>query len=217
MTRLTHFRHLFLTGLFVTIPAWGTYLVLDKLVSTLDRLARNVLGPLVQEGLPGLGLLTALLLILLTGFVTTRVAGRRLFEWTEQSLERIPVVSGIYRTMKGVGDLINFRSRFGRSTVVAFPFPRDGLWALGFVMGPAPRTIQNATPVPLAMLFVPTAIHPFTGYLAFVPQAGICPVDLPPEEAMKIEFSAGLYDRYRSAAPERSASHAADDAARKPR
>ena len=32
-------------------------------------------------------------------------------------------------------DLLNFRSRFGKSTVVVFPFPRDGLWALGFIMG----------------------------------------------------------------------------------
>ncbi|MBI5855950.1 MAG: hypothetical protein HZB35_12150, partial [Nitrospirae bacterium] len=53
-------------------------------------------------------------------------------------------------------------------------------------------------PVPLAMLFVPTAIHPFTGYLAFVPQQSLCPVNLPPEEAMKIEFSAGLYNQVRT-------------------
>lgn len=197
MNRLTHIRHVFLTGLLVTIPAWGTYLILGKLVSALDQLARDVLGPLMQIDLPGLGLLTALVLVLFSGVVTTRLAGQQLFEWTERSIERIPLVSGIYRTMKGVGDLINFRSRFGRSTVVAFPFPRDGLWALGFVMGPAPRALQDATPVPLTMLFVPTAIHPFTGYLAFVPQQGICPVDLPPEEAMKIEFSAGLYNRTR--------------------
>ncbi len=214
MHRLTHIRHVFLTGLLVTIPAWGTYLILGKLVSTLDQLARSVLGPLVQEELPGLGLLTALLLILLTGIVTTRLAGRRLVEWTEQLIERIPVVNGIYRTMKGVGDLINFRSRFGRSTVVAFPFPRDGLWALGFVMGPAPRSIQNATSVPLAMLFVPTAIHPFTGYLAFVPQGGICPVDLPPEEAMKIEFSAGLYNRARAVPRDRPAPSVGEQAER---
>jgi len=45
----------------------------------------------------------------------------------------------------------------------------------------------------LMMVFVPTAIHPFTGYLAFIPEGNIIPINLPPEEAMKVEFSAGLY------------------------
>ncbi|TKB76759.1 MAG: DUF502 domain-containing protein [Nitrospira sp.] len=198
-----HGKHAFLTGLLIIIPAWGTFLILDKLVSTLDHLVGQLLGPFIREDAPGLGLITGLLLLLLAGVLTTRLAGQRLFEWTERSLERIPVVGGIYRTMKGVGDLANFRSRFGRSTVVAFPFPRDGLWALGFVLGPAPRPVQTVTPVPLAMLFVPTAIHPFTGYLAFVPQHSLRPVNLPPEEAMKIEFSAGLYNQVRTGSPGR--------------
>lgn len=90
-------------------------------------------------------------------------------------------------------DLFNFQSRFGGSPVVVFSFPRDGLWALGFVMGPAPAAVQVASPGSLAMLFVPTAIHPFTGYLAFVPRNQMFPVQLPPEDAMKMEFSAGLY------------------------
>jgi uncharacterized membrane protein len=43
------------------------------------------------------------------------------------------------------------------------------------------------------MVFVPTAIHPFTGYLAFVPEKSVNRIQLRPEEAMKMEFSAGLY------------------------
>src|SRR5574339_412824 len=49
------------------------------------------------------------------------------------------LVRSIYLTIKGMTDLFQFRARFGRATVIAFPFPRDGLWALGFVMGHAPR------------------------------------------------------------------------------
>jgi uncharacterized membrane protein len=60
-------------------------------------------------------------------------------------------------------------------------------------MGAAPRAVQVAPSSPLMMVFVPTAIHPFTGYLAFIPEGNIVPISLPPEEAMKVEFSAGLY------------------------
>jgi uncharacterized membrane protein len=45
----------------------------------------------------------------------------------------------------------------------------------------------------LLMVFVPTAIHPFTGFLAFVPQPQVRPLNLLPEDAMKMEFSAGFY------------------------
>jgi uncharacterized membrane protein len=111
----------------------------------------------------------------------------------ERRVERIPFVRSIYLTLKGMTDLLQFRSRFGRSTVVAFPFPRSGLWALGFVMGGAPAALQVLPLGRLLMVFVPTAIHPFTGYLAFVPEDQVRPLDLSPEDAMKMEFSAGLY------------------------
>ena len=75
---------------------------------------------------------------------------------------------------------------------MAFPFPRDGLWAIGFVMGTAPSALQVA-PTPLLMVFVPTAIHPFTGFLALVPQPQLRPINLPPEDAIKMECTAGLY------------------------
>jgi uncharacterized membrane protein len=102
------------------------------------------------------------------------------------------LVRSVYITLKGMTGLLNFRSRFGHSTVVAFPFPRDGLWAIGFVMGAAPPALQVA-PTSLLMVFVPTAIHPFTGFLAFVPQPQLRPINLPPEDALKMECTAGLY------------------------
>ena len=180
-------------GLLVVVPVWGTILILETLAATLEGFVRALLGPFLRVDVPFVGLLAGLGVSLLTGLVATRVAGKRLLRWAEDSVEAVPLVSGVYRTLKGVADVVNFRTRFGHSAVVAFPFPRDGLWALGFVMGAAPPPVQAATAIPLTMLFVPTAIHPFTGYLAFVPQQHVSPVNLAPEEAMKLEFSAGLY------------------------
>ena len=77
--------------------------------------------------------------------------------------------------------------------MVAFPFPREGLWALGLVMGAPPQALQVAPMTELVMVFVPTAIHPFTGYLAMIPKTQLHPLSLLPEEALKLEFTAGLY------------------------
>ncbi len=183
------FWRLFIAGLIVLVPAWATFLILSTLFRTLD----NLVGRHMANPIPGLGLLLLMLLLILVGMVANHVIGQRLMTRLERRLEQIPVVQSIYLTLKGMTDVLNFRSRFGRSTVVAFPFPRDGFWALGFVMGAAPAAIQVEPSTNLFMVFVPTAIHPFTGYLAFVPEHHLHPINLPLEDAMKMEFSAGFY------------------------
>jgi len=183
----------FLGGLLLLVPAWATFLILSTLFQTLDQLLADVSGSNIALNIPGLGFLVLVLLVLLTGIIATQMVGHQIIARIERRIEKIPLVRSIYVTIKGMTDLFNFRSRFGRSTVVVFPFPRDGVWALGFVMGTAPSVLQIMPTTSLLMVFVPTAIHPFTGYLAFVPQEQIRPIGLPPEEAMKMEFSAGLY------------------------
>jgi len=183
----------FAAGLLLLVPAWTTYIILSALFQTLDDLLTNLIGNRLPIHIPGLGLIILMTLVVTIGALTTHVIGQRVVSYLERKLDQIPLVRSIYLTMKGMTDILNFRSRFGESTVVAFPFPRDGLWALGFVMGNAPSVLQVSTIDRLLMVFVPTAIHPFTGYLAFVPEREIRPLNLPAEDAMKIEFSAGLF------------------------
>jgi uncharacterized membrane protein len=193
-TRWRHLERQFFTGLLILVPAGGTVLILRTLFSTLDQLLARVFGDVATIDIPGAGLVLLLALIVATGMLATHLQlGQRLLREAEEGLQRIPVVRSVYLTFKSMTDLFQFRSRFDRSTVVVFPFPRDGLWALGFVMGRAPRAIQVLPSRTLTMVFVPTAIHPFTGYLAFIPEGNLVPINLPPEEAMKVEFSAGLY------------------------
>lgn len=188
----TLWRHS-LTGLLVLVPAWATFLILSALMSTVNRHIGSLLAHVGISTNPVIGLLLFILIVLITGAIATHILGKRLLNSAERWIEQIPIVRSIYLTLKGMTDLFQFRSRFGRSTVVAFPFPRNGLWALGFVMGKAPLSIQIEPRTSLLMVFVPTAIHPFTGYLAFVPAGQVRPLNLLPEDAMKMEFSAGFY------------------------
>lgn len=183
----------FLTGLLVLLPTWATFLILSALLSAVNRAISDVLGPVGVIATPFLGVLLFVLLVLAAGGFATHLLGSRIIAGIERWITQIPLVRSIYLTIKGMTDLFQFRSRFGRSTVIAFPFPRDGVWALGFVMGLAPQPVQIEPASTLLMIFVPTAIHPFTGYLAFVPQQDVRPLNLLPEDAMKMEFSAGLY------------------------
>ena len=183
----------FLTGLLVLLPTWATFLILSALLSAVNRAIADMLGQLGVIAPPFIGVLLFVLLVLAAGAFGTHLLGSRIIASIEQWIAQIPLVRSIYLTIKGMTDLFQFRSRFGRSTVIAFPFPRDGVWALGFVMGTAPQAVQIDPATTLLMIFVPTAIHPFTGYLAFVPQPQVRSLNLLPEDAMKMEFSAGFY------------------------
>lgn len=190
---ITFFWKTCMAGLIVLVPAWVTFLILATLFTTLD----GVVGRYMSDPAPGLGLLLLVILLVVVGIIGDHVIGQGLLVRLEQRIEQIPLVQSIYLTLKGMTDVLNFRSRFGRSKVVAFPFPRDGCWALGFVMGTAPPSLQVEPSRTLFMVFVPTAIHPLTGYLAFIPEPVLCPINLPVEDAMKMEFSAGFYRPHR--------------------
>jgi len=45
----------------------------------------------------------------------------------------------------------------------------------------------------LSLVFVPTAPHPFTGYLALVLNRELIPISMGFHDAMKMEFSCGFY------------------------
>ncbi|HWF62546.1 MAG TPA: DUF502 domain-containing protein [Nitrospira sp.] len=178
-----------ITGLIVLVPAWATFLILSTLFTALD----GVVGRYMSDPIPGLGLLLLVILFIVAGLIGDHVIGQGLLVRLERRIEQIPLVQSIYLTLKGMTDILNFRSRFGRSKVVAFPFPRDGCWALGFVMGTAPPSLQVEPSRTLFMVFIPTAIHPFTGFLAFIPEQALRTINLSVEDAMKMEFSAGFY------------------------
>ncbi|MBX3335059.1 MAG: DUF502 domain-containing protein [Nitrospira sp.] len=186
---ITAFWKTCIAGLIVLVPAWATYLILSTLFTTLD----DLVGRYMYYRVPGLGVLLLVLVLILAGIFFDHVVGQNILARVERRIERIPLVQSVYLTLKGMTDVLNFRSRFGQSKVVAFPFPRDGCWALGFVMGVAPPSIQVVPSQTLCMVFVPTAIHPFTGFLAFIPEEALHPINLRVEDAMKMEFSAGFY------------------------
>ena len=185
-------RH-FLTGLAVIVPVWGTFLILKTLFTTLDGALGDLLGPGVRSSIPGLGVLALLLVIFATGALASNLLGARLWKSSEAALLRIPLVRSIYTTFKSVTDIFSFMDRQRENRIVLLPFPRQGLYAIGLQMGEAPDSLQLAPDGRLSLIFVPTAPHPFTGYLALVLTHELIPLRMGFHEAMKMEFSAGLY------------------------
>ncbi|RMH08554.1 MAG: DUF502 domain-containing protein [Nitrospirae bacterium] len=201
---LKHFRaslkRYFLTGLLVITPIWGTILVLKTLFVTVDSILGNVLAKVVTEDyyVPGLGIVTLVLLVFLAGMMATNFIGSRIVRRWEELLERVPIVRGIYTTIKSMMDILSFKQREKYNKVVMIQFPKNGHYCLAFVTGETREEIQDLTPDPLVHVYVPTSPNPTSGYFLLVPEREIISVDLSVEEAMKLIVSGGLYSANKS-------------------
>jgi len=190
-------KRYFLTGLLVVVPIWGTILVLKTLFVTFDGLLGDLPERYVTHRYPGLGILLLILVIFVAGLLTTNIVGRRVVTLWEHLLQRVPLVRGIYATIKSMMDVLSFQDKAkGRekySGVVMIEFPRKGQYALALVTGVTPGEVQQVSSDRVINVYVPTSPNPTSGYLLFVPESELIPVSMTVDEAMKMMFSGGMY------------------------
>ena len=191
-------KRYFITGLLVVVPIWGTILVLKTLFVTLDGILGDIPEKYVtQRYVPGVGILVLFLLIILAGLLATNIMGRRVVKLWEDLLQRVPLVRGIYATIKSMMDVLSFQDKAGGtqkySRVVMIEFPRKGQYALALVTGVTPGEVQDISPDRVINVYVPTSPNPTSGYLLFVPESELIPVSMSVDEAMKMMFSGGMY------------------------
>jgi uncharacterized membrane protein len=198
-TRATSFRaslkRYFLTGLLVITPIWGTVLILKTLFVTVDSILGDAVSGVVppQYNVPGLGIAALVLLIFTTGLLAANFIGGQIVKWLEEWLNRVPVVRGIYSTLKSMTDILSFKEKDRFNRVVLIQFPKNGHYCFAFVTGVTRGEIQDISPDPLLNVYVPTSPNPTSGYFLLVPEKEVMPVDISVEEAMKLIVSGGLY------------------------
>jgi uncharacterized membrane protein len=188
-------KRYFVTGVLVITPIWGTVLILKTLFVTVDSILGNMLSQVVPAGyyVPGLGILTLVVLVFVTGLLTANFIGRKIVKWWEELLHRVPIVRGIYSTLKSMTDILSFTERERYHRVVLIQFPKDGHYCFAFVTGMTRGEVQDVSPDPLLNIYVPTSPNPTSGYFLLVPEKDVIPLEISVEEAMKLIVSGGLY------------------------
>jgi uncharacterized membrane protein len=211
-------RYVF-TGLLTALPLWITWVVFDFVLALLARAGRPAIQPLatafetseavVSQWLlhpvtqfAASALITVLALCLL-GFLATRVVGRRLIDWIETGLERLPLIQTVYGSTKRLLEALRSRPE-GVKRVVLIPFPSPEMKAVGLVT----RTfIDKGTGREIAAVYVPTTPNPTSGYLELVPVDRLTPTDWTMDEAMAFIVTGG------AAGPEQLQYEKSDDSA----
>jgi len=182
-------RNYFLAGLAVILPVTVTLYLLKLVLGFVDGLAGGVLSLFTRRHIPGVGLISTVLVVLGVGVVATNVVGRRLVAFWDRLLLRIPLVNTVYRTSKQVVDALWYRQRAFRR-VVLLEYPRRGVWAVGFVTGETVRGDTNEGK--LLTVFVPTTPNPTSGFLLLLPPSEVVALDLPVEEGIRMVVSGGI-------------------------
>ena len=197
----TRLRNNFLTGLIICAPMAITI----YLTWTFIRWADSWVKPYIPDrynpeaylkfAVPGTGLLIALLFITLVGFLGRNLIGRSIVRYSENILNRMPLVRTVYKSTKQIFETVLKEQGNSFKKVGLIEFPRAGTWALVFVSSDAKGEIaarlnQDGEEM-VAVFLAPTPV-PTAGFLMFVPRSKLMLLDMSPEEGVKLLISAGL-------------------------
>ncbi len=191
---LNRLRTHFLTGLIVLAPLVITGYVIWKMFVFVDHLLGTTLrgGYLRPGGVPGLGFVTVILIIMITGALANNFLGRSLGNVIESLILRVPFLRGLYLTLKEIGEAFLSEKKGAFQRVVLVPFPAAGLYSIGFVTSAPPRSFDDSVGEPLEGVFIPTPPNPTTGHLVYYPKSQVIPTKLRVDQAVKMVVSGGV-------------------------
>jgi len=192
-------RTYFLTGLIVAGPVAITLWLVWWFVTWVDGLVRPFIpGAYRPETylpvqIPGLGLIIAFVALTLLGFFTANFVGRKLVDFGESILSRMPVVRPIYRTAKQIFQTLFSKSESSFRRVALIEFPSPGMWSLVFLTQSPTENIAGRLPASeYVSAFMPCTPNPTTGFFFYVPKREVIELDITVEQAMTVIMSAGI-------------------------
>lgn len=190
-------RTYFLTGLVVLIPLVLTVYIIWKLFYAIDGLLRGVVTNVLERfGIPisslGLGFISVILLILLTGLIAKNYFGRKLIQLGELIFARIPLINRIYRAIQQISNAFFSERREVFKKAVLIEYPRKGVYSLAFLTQDTKGEVQDRLNQDMVSVFLPTTPNPTSGFLLFVPKRDVIEMNMSIEEALKLVISGGV-------------------------
>ena len=130
--------------------------------------------------------------VLLLGWLSTNVVGRKLIQVGENLIGRIPVAKSIYSATKGVLEAVSFEQSDAFKRVVLIEYPRKGLFVLAFVTRWARWPTIDPRTADMVLVFVPTTPNPTSGFLLLVPRDEAVDLPISVEDGIRMVISGGI-------------------------
>ena len=185
-------RNYFIAGVVVLIPIGITVYLTIFLVSISSKILPKEINPnnYLPYDIPGVEIVTAVLLITLIGWLSLSFLGKKLLNLFNNILKKIPILRTIYSAIVQMTETFTKTDK-GKKNVVLVEYPRKGSWAVGFATKENSGEITRKTNKKLINVFIPTTPNPTSGFLLMFPEDEVIYLDLSFEEASKFIVSAG--------------------------
>ncbi|MEM8837088.1 MAG: DUF502 domain-containing protein [Pseudomonadota bacterium] len=198
---LTRLRNYFLTGLVIAAPisitaylTWTFITYVDETVKPLIPAAYNP-DNYLPFSVPGVGLVFAIIALTLLGFITANFIGRSIISAGERMLHSMPLIRNLYSGLKQIFETVLSQNEKSFQRAGLIEYPRRGLYAVVFISTEAQGEVIHKLDdrgEKVFSVFLPTTPNPTSGFLLFVHEEDIIPLDMSVEEAAKLVISAGL-------------------------
>lgn len=198
---MSRLRTYFLTGFIITAPLVITVYLIWTLIEWVDSWVIPYIPEIYNPDnylpfhVPGFGLLAAIFLITIVGFLTANIIGKSIVSWGEGLLGRMPLVRNIYNGLKQIFETVLSDQTGSFQEVGLIEYPRKGLWAIVFISTATKGEVDNrlkSVDQDTLSVFLPTTPNPTSGFLLFVPKEDVTILSMSVEDAAKLVISAGL-------------------------
>jgi uncharacterized membrane protein len=181
-------RRSFIAGFFVIVPLFITVWALVWIFQIVDGLTGPLYEQMLGRHIPGLGLITTAIGVLLVGTFATNVIGKRVLQRAESYLLRVPVFRTIYAPVKQLVVAFSPDNEFGFKRVVMLE-DRPG-FALGFLTKEF-TVDRGAGPEAMIAVYVPTN-HLYLGDIVISQRDKATFPDITVEEGIRIFLTGGM-------------------------
>jgi uncharacterized membrane protein len=182
-------RRRFIAGFFVAVPVVASVAALVWTFRVIDGFTAPIYAQLLGRSVPGLGLLTMGVALLVVGILATNVIGRRLLLRIEHWLMLVPLFRTVYTPVKQLVLAFSPDNEYGFKQVVLIEEPGRryviGFLTREFTLG------DEGTARAVAAVYVPTN-HLYLGDVIIYPREQLLFPDLSVEEGVRIFLTGGM-------------------------
>ena len=185
-----HFKNIIIRGLLTLVPIVLTFFAVRFLYVFLDTWFCGYIDQLIGYKIPGLGLITLIILLYLIGLAANNFIGKKFFGLLEKISNHIPLIRMTYQVGKQVSSSFSIPDKQVFKRVVLVEYLKEGQWVVGFVTGYVIDHQDESKK--LLKVFVPSPPVPTSGYMILVHERQVRDPGWTVEEALKAVISGGL-------------------------
>jgi uncharacterized membrane protein len=182
-------RRNFIAGFFVTVPLVISVAALVWIFRLIDGLVGPIYEAWLPWPIPGLGLVTTALVVLLVGTIATNVIGKRVLQRAESYLTRVPVFRTIYAPVKQLVVAFSPDNEYGFKRVALVEDAAKG-YMIGFLTKELSVERGRGTE-PFLAVYVPTN-HLYLGDVILCPRDKVTFPDITVEQGIRIFLTGGM-------------------------